>query len=249
MFFSSAYRFLFGLVLLTVTAAFVVLQYPNVVTLIRNAPALGVGGDLGREIVEKAARSSTYAGYIQTQWFRQNAAQIGSLFAAILAAGGLLSQSSTARLFTLSLPISRERLFGMRAATGLTQLLILAVAPALAISMLSPLVGQRFAVVDTLAYALCLFVGTTAFFGLSFLLSTVISNQWAPVLVTVCAGSALQMFDRVAGGEPRFSVLGMMHGDAYARGDGVPWLMLSATSLLTAALLYGAVRNIAHRDF
>ena len=248
-FFDTRWRFLFGLVLLTVTAAFVVMGYPTVAELVKAAPQLGNGGQLGREIAAAAAASSTYDGYIQSQWFRQNAAQLGSFFAAILGAGGLLSQGAAARMFTLSLPVSRERLFGLRAAAGLTQVLILAVVPALAVTLLSPLVHERFALLDTLAYALCVFAGTAAFFSLAFLMSTMLSNMWAPVLITICAGSALQMIDRLAGGQVRFSLLGMMHGDSYFRGDGLPWPMLLATAALTTALLYGAVRNIAHRDF
>jgi len=227
-FFDTRWRFLFGLVLLTVTAAFVVMGYPTVAELVKAAPQLGNGGQLGREIAAAAAASSTYDGYIQSQWFRQNAAQLGSFFAAILGAGGLLSQG---------------------AAAGLTQVLILAVVPALAVTLLSPLVHERFALLDTLAYALCVFAGTAAFFSLAFLMSTMLSNMWAPVLITICAGSALQMIDRLAGGQVRFSLLGMMHGDSYFRGDGLPWPMLLATAALTTALLYGAVRNIAHRDF
>src|SRR5262245_7932091 len=121
-FFDTRYRFLTGLILLTVSAAFVVMQYPNIVALIKAAPALGAGGALGRGIADAAARAATYPGYIQSQWFQKNASQLGSLFAALLGAGGLLAQSEAARLFTLSLPVSRERLFTLRAAAGLLQL-------------------------------------------------------------------------------------------------------------------------------
>ena len=50
-----------------------------------------------------------------------------TLFAVLLGTGGLLSQASGGgALFTLSLPVSRNRLLGVRAATGLAELLVLA---------------------------------------------------------------------------------------------------------------------------
>ena len=142
-FLDTRWRFLVGLVLLTVSAMFVALGYPHVAAVAKAAPAAPAGGPLGREIAEALALSRTYDGYVWSQWFRQNGAQLGSFFAVIIGTGGLLSQSSAARLFTLSLPVSRERLLGARAAAGLAQVLALSVVPALAITLVSPLVGQQ----------------------------------------------------------------------------------------------------------
>ena len=133
-FLDTRWRFLVGLVLLTVSAMFVALGYPTVVEVAKAAPAAPAGGPLGREIAEALALSRTYDGYVWSQWFRQNGAQLGSFFAVIIGTGGLLSQSSAARLFTLSLPVSRERLLGARATAGLAQVLALSVVPALTIT-------------------------------------------------------------------------------------------------------------------
>ena len=46
-----------------------------------------------------------------------------------------------------------------------------------------------------------------------------------------------------------YSVFGVMSGETYFRGGGLPWLGLAASAAASAAMLYGAVLNIARRDF
>ena len=83
--------------------------------------------------------------------------QMLSLFAVLLGTGGLLSQASGGgALFTLSLPVSRKRLLGVRAATGLAELLALAFVPPLLLPLLSPAVGQSYGIGDALVHGACL---------------------------------------------------------------------------------------------
>jgi ABC-2 type transport system permease protein len=248
-FLDTRWRFLAGLVLLTVSAMFVALGYPNVAEVAKAVPVAPTGGRLGREIAEALALSRTYDGYVWSQWFRQNGSQLGSFFAIIIGTGGLLSQSSAARLFTLSLPVTRERLLGARAAAGLAQVLALSVVPALVITLVSPFVGERFPLLDTLVYALCLFAGCAVFFSVAFLLSTLFANVWAPAVLALCVGPVAGAVDQITGGPTAFSLLAMMHGEPYFRGSGLPWPMLLVSAVLSAALIYAGVRLIARRDF
>jgi hypothetical protein len=245
-FLETRWRFLVGLVLLPVSAAFVVFGYPQVTALAQSVtPAPDTS--LGREIADAMALSKTYGGYVWSQWFRQNGSQFGSLFAAIIGTGGLLSQGAAARLFTLSLPVSRERLLSARAVAGLAQVLTLSLLPALVIVVTSPLVAERFPVLDALVYALCLFAGCSIFFSLAFLLSSMFANMWAPLVLTLCAGPALAVLDSLAGG--RFSLLQMMHGESYFNGHGLPWLMLLVSASLSLTLLFAGTRLVARQDF
>src|ERR1044071_6688908 len=139
----SRSRFLIGLAVMMLGAAGVVVAEPRLMKLVPAAIKVDPSDAIGRQVRENAELMRDYRGYVWAQWTRQTFTQIGTLLAVLLGAGGLLSQSSGgAALFTLSMPASRQRLLGVRAATGLAELLVVAVAPALLISMLSPAIGQ-----------------------------------------------------------------------------------------------------------
>ena len=247
-FLETRWRFLIGLVLLPVSAAFVVFSYPQLTSLTQSVtPAPNTA--LGREIGEAIELSKTYDGYVWSQWFRQNGSQLGGLFAVIIGTGGLLSQTAAARLFTLSLPVSREQLLGARAAAGLAQMLVLALVPALAIVVVSPLIAKSFPLLDALAYAMCAFAGSAVLFSVAFLFSSMFSNVWAPVVLALCTGSALRMLDEISNGNGQFSLFQMMHGESYFNGHGLPWLMLLVSAAVSLALLYAGTRLIARQDF
>ena len=112
---------------LPLSAAASVFAYPKVAQLLPLAAHMDRTDLLGQRVAEAAQVMSTYRGYVWVQWFAQNMSQQWTAFAVLLGAGGLLAQASGgAALFTLSLPTTRERLARVRAATGLIELLVLA---------------------------------------------------------------------------------------------------------------------------
>jgi len=116
--------------------------------------------------------------------------ELWALFAALLGTGGLLAQTAGGgALFTLSLPVSRRRLAGVRAATALAELAILAIVPPLLVPLLSPGVGQAYSLVDALVYGACMFLAGSALFSLAFLLSTVFGDLWRPPLIVLASRS------------------------------------------------------------
>ena len=242
-------RFLVGLAVLLCSAAGVVLQYPRVVELLGQMPAVSLGGEIGRRVQEAVEHSRHYRSYVWSQGFRQNLAQMGTLFAVVLGTGVFFHFSRGAALYTLSLPVSRSRLLGVRAATGLAQWLAMALLPSLLIAVLSPTVGQSFGLVDALAHGLCLFFAGAVFFSLTVLLSTLFAVVWRPLLLALLAAVVLSIPDQVGAGWSRYSLSGLMSGEAFFRTGRMPWLGLFAAASLSAALLYGAARNFARRDF
>jgi hypothetical protein len=246
----TRWRFVIGLVLLVLSACSTVFTYPQVVRLLSSMATPDLGGLIGRRVAESLALSRDYRGYVWSQLIRQNLLQTWALFAVLLGTGGLLSHGPGAgTLFTLSLPVSRRRVIGVRAATGLAELLMLALAPALAVPLLSPAVGQSYRVGEALVHALCLFVAGTVFFSLTTLLSTVFSGVWRPLLIVLCIGTVLGLFDLALRDVIPFSLFRVMSAEDYFRGRGLPWLGLFATAAASAAMLYGAAINFARRDF
>ena len=242
-------RFLFGLVLLAASAVGTVVTYPQVVQLLAAAPNLNIDGALGREVAESAALAQTYRGYIWSQWFAHNMPQLWCLFAVILGTGGIVTRATCGRLYTLSLPISRNRLVSVRAAIGLAELLVLAVVPALLLPLVSPSVGQHYAMTDALVHAGCLFVAGSVFFSLAFLLSSVFTSVWPPLLTAIAVAAVMSLIEQAVPGLAHYGFFRIVGAESYFRGDGLPWIGLIASAIVSAALLYGAALNVARHDF
>src|SRR5258706_2288047 len=246
----TRWRFLIGLALLMCSAAATVLAYPQILKLLGAAPKIDLGGELGRRISESVALSSQFRGYVWSNWFRQNMAQMWCVLAVLRGTGGLLSQASGGgTLFTLSLPATRNQWVGTRAATGLAELLVLTFIPSLMLPLLSPVVGQTYAVGDTLVHSLCLYLAGGVFFSLAFLLSTVFSDVWRPILIVLCAAVALSAVELLLPEAARYGLFRVMSAENYFRGGSLPWLGLFTSAAVSVAMLYGAARNIARQDF
>src|SRR5262245_24110875 len=167
----TRWRFLIGVGLLTVSACGTVLYYPQVMRLMPMANSIDVSGEIGRRIKEGVELASSYRGYIWSQWIGQSVSQMGTLFAILLGSGSPIAQGSPgATMFTLSLPASRNRLLGIRTATGLAEWFVIALVPSLTVPLLSPAVGQSYTIASALIHAACIFVAGAMFFSLAVLL-------------------------------------------------------------------------------
>jgi ABC-2 type transport system permease protein len=246
----TRWRFLIGLALLVLSACGSVLGYPQLLKLLPLAPTIDVSGEIGRQIAEAMELARSYRGYVWSHWFRQNMLQMWAVFAVLLGTGGLVAQASGGgALFTLSLPATRRRLSGVRAATGLAELLVLALIPSLVLPVLSPAIGQTYAVTDALIHAACMFIAGSVLFSLTFYLSAVFTDVWRPLLFALCAAAALGLLGVIFADLSRYTLFGVMSGEEYFRGDGLPWLGLLASATLSAAMLFAATRRIARQDF
>jgi hypothetical protein len=246
----TRWRFLIGLAILMLSGVAVVLAYPRVVKLLPLVPTVTVCGGLGRRIGEAADLVRSYRGYVWSQWLRQGMANMLSLFAVLLGTGGLLSQASGGgALFTLSLPVSRGRLLGVRSATGLVELLALAFFPLLVLPLLSPAVGETYGLADALVHGACAFAAASVLFSMACLLSTVFNDVWRPALIVCALAAVLGISEPFFPDLSRYSLFGIMDGEIYFRGGGLPWLELFATTAVSAAMLFAASRNLARQDF
>jgi len=232
------------------SACGIVFAYPQVARLMPLASNIEARGEIGRRVQEAVQLAREYRGYVWSQWFRQNLIQMWTVFAALLGAGGLLSQTSGgAALYTLSMPASRTRLLGVRAAAGLGELLVLAIAPSLLIPLLSPAVGDSYSVVDVLVHGACLFFGGAVFYALAVLLSTIFPDIWRPLLIALAVAVALAIGEMFVRDVWPYGLFSLMNGETYFRTRHVPWAGLVVTTAAAAALLYGAASSLERRDF
>jgi hypothetical protein len=246
----TRWRFLVGLGLLTLSVCGTVFSYPAVLKLLPAVPPIDATGELGRRVREGVELAREYRGFVWSQWFRANMTQGVTLFAVLLGTGGILTQPSGAgALFTLSLPASRNRIAGIRFGAGLSEFLLLAIVPSLALPLLSPAVGQHYGVGDALVHAACQFVGGAVFFCLAFLLSTVFTDLWRPLLIACAVAAGLSMFETVFADVLPVSLFGVMSGETFFRAGRLPWLGLAASAAISTLMMYAAAQNIARQDF
>ena len=246
----TRWRFLIGLVILTVMAGFDVYEYIVVQRMMPLAESVLSGADkspIGSAIREAVAVQREFRGFIWYNTFRDNLTQMGVLFAVLLGCGGLLAESKKgSALFTLSLPVTRTQLLGARVGTGLAQCLAIAMVPPLAIPLLAPAVGQQFSVIDALAHGLCLFFVGALFFSLASFLSTLFGDIWRPLLIAMFIACLAAVAQFVA---PELGLFKVMSGESYFRNGSLPWMGFVTSAVLASALLYGAAETLERRDF
>jgi hypothetical protein len=247
----TRWRFLVGLALLAASAMGVVLDYRATAALLPLARTIDVGGGpMGRLIADALDAQRDYRGFVWFQWFHQNLPNIWTLFAVLLGSGGLIpAASGSGAGFALALPISRRRWLGVRAATALGELLVLAIVPSLVIPLFSPTIGQSYGLGSALVHGACLFLAGAAFFCLACFLSTIFNDIWRPLLIGCAVAMTLAVSEFATSSLSRFGIFHVMSGESYFRTGAVPWLGLLAAAGASAALLYAAAFNIAQRDF
>jgi hypothetical protein len=243
----TRWRFLIGLAILSVSACGIVFDYVYVANILPTVRISETGGVVGRAIQEAIETQRTYRGFVWYQWFHQNLAHLGTLFAALLGSGSLFAGSSRGALFTLSLPASRNRLLAVRATTGLAEFLFLAIVPSLAIPLLSPALGQHYSLVDTIVHGVCLFMAGAVFFSAAVLLSTVFTDVWRPLLISCGLAVVLALFEALVPDVP--GIFHVMSAEAYFRTGALPWAGLLISAAAAAAMLYGSAINVARQDF
>jgi ABC-2 type transport system permease protein len=243
-------RFLVGLVIMVMSVLGAIYAYPAIERLLATVPTAGIAGNgpIADRLREIARLSGSYRGYIWAQALRQNVTQMLSLFAVVLGAGGLVAHAR-GTLFTLSLPVSRDRLLGVRAATGLAELAVLSFVPLLLLPLLSPAIGQHYGLGEAIVHGFCFFVAGSVLFSFASLLSTIFHDQWRPILIALLVAACVAFAEPFFGALSRYSLFGIMDGETYFREGGVPWLGLLASAAGSAAMLFAASRNLARQDF
>lgn len=247
----TRWRFLIGVVLLTLLAAGKIFEF---VATDRLMPKLNAGvlsanasGPVANAIREALDLQKDFRGFIWYRGFRDNLTGLGIVFAVLLGCGGLLSETSKgSALFTLSLPVTRRDLFTARAGVGMAQCLAIAMVPPLTLPLLAPTIGQQFSLMDALAHGLCLFGGGLLFFSLATYLSTILADTWRPLVIALVIACTLAMASFVV---PQLDVFSVMNGEQYFRTGVMPWTGLLASAVVSTALLYSAAETLERRDF
>lgn len=241
----TRWRFFLALALLLVLACGSSLTFPRVRDFL-GAMQLPTVAD---EEAAAALRESlefmrTFRGYAWSQWFSQSFPILLTVLAALLGSGSPLVKGGSGALFSLALPVSRGRWIGTRAGTAAAELLVLALAPSIAFAALAPLVGERFALSEALAYGSSAFLGASLFLGLAVFLSTLFVDVWRPLLLTCVGAVAIGVV--LPHDHGLFQAMG---GRSYFFSGTLAWPELLASALGAAGFVYAAAARIARREF
>ena len=247
----TRWRFISALVILTLLAGSNVFEYLATSRLLPRLDTVPIpsntSGVIAAAIRDAIEVQKDFRGFTWYTTFRDNLTSTGIFFAILLGCGGLLSETSKgSALLTLSLPVTRRQLFGVRTLTGLGQCLAIAFVPPLMVPLMAPAIGQHFRVVDALAHGLCLFVVGSLFFGLASYLSTVFSDIWRPLLISIVIACVLAVASFAV---PPIDVFSVMNGESYFRTGSLPWTGLLTSAVLALALLYSAAETLERQDF
>jgi len=217
---------------------------------------------LQRQVRAHADEPMSYAHYIWSAVYKANVLDLYILLVIVLGLGGVLQERAQGTAgFTLSLPVSRWRLTGVRAAVGFIEVAILALLPALLIPLLSPFFGETFPFVHAVQFSVLWAGGGMLVFALTFFFSVVLPGAYSPAIASVAGLMACS----VAAGLPLFEhhavfdVLQTMHGAQLSAMDGgtalatiaapLPWLRLGLYALVALCLVGTAGAIVARRDF
>lgn len=173
----------------------------------------------------------TYAAYIYKLTYSGMVRGLFSLFAGVLGLGGLQRERSVGTAgFTLVLPVSRLRLLTARATTGLCEVAVLSLLPAVVLTLLSPVVHEWYPASQALEFSALWFVFGANGFAAWFLASTLFASEFTALTVAVGIG----FLGGLASQAPPLRGLNMS-SNYLMSGYRMPWFN-AHTSLLTGPL-------------
>jgi ABC-2 type transport system permease protein len=174
--------------------------------------------------------------------------------AVLLGMGGLVREKAVGvSTFTLSLPVSRARLFAVRVAMGIFQAAALAVLPWCAVFLASTMAGLPIRLSQMLFYIFLIFGGGLAYLAMAILVSSFVEGEYtAPAIsfgVVLLTAIAFDAWLRP------FSLWRLIAGDlsidrhTYLLPPAFPWRGVSASLAASLLMFLLAFHRIRKRDF
>jgi ABC-type transport system involved in multi-copper enzyme maturation permease subunit len=216
-------------------------------------------------VIEKTTRAHaeqpmSYISYIWQAVYKGYVRDIFVLLAIVLGGGSLLQERAHGTVgFTLALPVSRSRLIAMRTAVGLSEILLLALVPAVVVPALSPFFGETYPILQALQFSLLWTVCGALVFGAALLLSTLMAGEYSAwmacflammlysAIVNVTALQripALNFFKIMSGAQMPY-----FRASEHLLSGPLSWQPLATILLIAAGFLVAAGRLTARQEF
>jgi ABC-2 type transport system permease protein len=172
----------------------------------------------------------------------------------LLGMGGIVREKASGiSSLTLSLPVSRTRLLGVRIATCVLEAITLGVVPWITILLISSIAGMPVILSQVGLYVLLLVAGGLVYLAMAILVSSVVAGEYtAPAVAFGLVLLSAIIFD--AWLRP-FNVWRLVTGDFYVDRNTYllsahpPWLSLLSSLLVAASMFLSSVKVIQTREF
>jgi ABC-2 type transport system permease protein len=197
-----------------------------------------------------------YSVVVWATFYGNTSPMLFSVFALVLSLGGLHRERAAGTAgFTLALPVSRVLLLVVRIATGILELAVVAVLPALIIPALSPaMLHQSYPVTQALGFAVLFMTWGVIWFAIGILWSVVFAGEYTAVALTLLTPFAYMIvYSKISLGgrlfpsanpfafmsgmdivaKPGWMFLGPLPWTAIATFAGVATTLLIASALIT----------------
>jgi ABC-2 type transport system permease protein len=176
------------------------------------------------------------------------------LAAVLLGMGGLVREKAIGSVsLTLSLPVSRARLLGVRVALGALEAIALGVVPWVTVFITSLLGGMPVAITQVALYVLLLLGGGLVYFAMAIFVSSLIEGEYtAPAVafgLVLLSAIILDAWFRP------FNLWRLVTGDFYIDRKTfllethIPWLALLSSLSIASAMLLASLKVIQRREF
>lgn len=172
----------------------------------------------------------------------------------LLGMGGIVSEKANGSAsLTLSLPVSRARLLGVRVALGALEAIALGAVPWVTVFFISLLGGMPVAITQVALYVLLLLGGGLVYFAMAILASSLIEGEYtAPAIafgLVLLSAIILDAWFRP------FNLWRLVTGDFYIDrktfllATHIPWLALLSSLSIASAMLLASLKVIQRREF
>src|SRR5262245_12204546 len=153
-----------------------------------------------------------------------------------------------ARLFTMSLPVSRRKVLLSQAAVGFSEMVAAALLPSLLLPIMARFHGQWFSWSDTMIYLMLTIFGGAVFFFFAFLLTVIIGHRLVVIGMVLAIVIALFLPFHSLETRAGCDIIGVMAVESYFYHGQIPWLGLLISLFLSAVFMFTAVRIYEWRD-
>lgn len=172
----------------------------------------------------------------------------------LLGMGGIVREKAigTSSL-TLSLPVSRARLVGVRVGMGMIEAIVMGIVPWAAVFMISALAKMPILMSQVCSYVILLVGGGLVYFAMAILVSSLVAGEYtAPALALGIVLLAAMLFDTWL---RRFNLWRLVTGDfsidrnTFLLSEHLPWLGILTSVSVAALMLLASIIVVQNREF